>query len=353
MLSCINKNSKEFRDLKQMSGLPEKVLEAQCRWFNDNIGRFPHLDELDGANSEPHLINRLQLDKYDTTSIDKLFDATGKQTVDESLSELNNIYRDLEISGIILNDNTIMINREHKPIQNRVDEVSPITQDNIHDALIIDEIANKLSTLYNIPITSLTTEEIQADDQLRKIPDTGISKAFIFNNNIYVNTDNATLDSKIHELMHILFGSMRYSNPDIYWNLISTAESFKHFNQIARMYEGRTKGDILEEVFITELSKHLAGLNSDIKDIPFKEAREIFYQTNRLLDIAFMGDYSVKGIPTDQLYQLTLKQIGEYVNSTVTNQSFKGSIDDAKISRMLANKKAELIKEGHLKEYCS
>lgn len=352
MLNCINKNSKEFRDLKEMSGLPESQLEAESRWFITNMDRFPYLDELDGADSEPHLLKRLQIGKDSTTSLETLFKITGKNTVDEALSELNNIYRDLEISGVVLNDGNIIINREHKPIKNRKDIVPVVTQDNIHSALIIDDISNKLSTLYGIPITPLTTFEINEDEQLSQIPDVGTAKAFIFNNNIYVNTDNATLDSKIHELMHILFGSMKYSNPDLYWNLVQTAETFSNFNDTARLYQGRTRGDILEEVFITELSRHLAGLNNAIQDIPLKEAREIFYQTHRLLDIAFMGDYSVKGIPTDQLYQLTLKQIGQYVNSALTNQSFKGSISDAEVSRILANKKSELIRDGKLKEYC-
>ena len=43
----------------------------------------------------------------------------------------------------------------------------------------------------------------------------GISqaKAFIYNGNIYINTDNATIDSPIHEMLHIVIGGLSRSNP--------------------------------------------------------------------------------------------------------------------------------------------
>jgi hypothetical protein len=39
------------------------------------------------------------------------------------------------------------------------------------------------------------------------------AKAFIYNGNIYLNIDNATIDSPIHEMLHILLGSMSRNNP--------------------------------------------------------------------------------------------------------------------------------------------
>jgi len=43
------------------------------------------------------------------------------------------------------------------------------------------------------------------------------SKAFIYNGNIYVNIDNATIDSPIHEMLHILLGSMSRYNPSLFY----------------------------------------------------------------------------------------------------------------------------------------
>ena len=348
MLACINKSSKEFRDLKEMSGLPEQTVEALCRKYTTTLGRFPYIDELPGANSEPHLIKKLGLSRNGATSIENLLNITGKNSVDGALTDLNNTYRDLQVSGVALDDDTIIINIEHRPSLYRSGEVQRVTQDNRHSALIVDDICDKLSSLYGIPIVSLTTLELQ--EQLPQIPDSGIAKAFIYNNVIYVNTDNATLDSRVHELLHILFGSMKYSNPDLYYSLVKTAEQFE--TDSMKFYKGRTKGDILEEVFVTELAKFLVDMPSQIDNLSELQFHEINYQMNRILDAAFMGDYSTRSIDQRQLLHLSLSDIGRYVNSALTNQSFKGSISDAEVSRILSNQKVDLIKKGELKEYC-
>ena len=350
MLSCINKNSKEFRDLVQMSGLPESHVEAYCRDYIDKFNRLPYLDELPHVDSENHLRKKFNIKSNNTISINNLLNQTGKQSIDEALSVVNNTYRDLETSGLDLGDGSLLLDIQHKPTKYIKQGIIEKVQDNTHSALIIDELANKLSTLYGMPIISLTTEELM--QEIPNVPEISISKAFIYNNNIYINTDNATLDSKVHELLHLFFGSMKYINSDLYYDIVSKAQNFKHFDEIAKQYKNRTRGDLLEEVFVTELSKYLTGLDSDIHNLSDKVANEIFYQVNRLLDISFMGDYSVRAIPINKLFNLSLSEIGRYVNSAITSQSFKGSIDDAKISRILANEKSQLIREGKLKEYC-
>ena len=327
MLSCINKNSKEFRDLVQMSGLPESHVEAYCRDYIDKFNRLPYLDELPHVDSENHLRKKFNIKSNNTISINNLLNQTGKQSIDEALSVVNNTYRDLEISGLDLGDGSLLLDIQHKPTKYIKQGIIEKVQDNTHSALIIDELANKLSTLYGMPIISLTTEELM--QEIPNVPEISISKAFIYNNNIYINTDNATLDSKVHELLHLFFGSMKYINSDLYYDIVSKAQNFKHFDEIAKQYK-----------------------NSDIHNLSDKVANEIFYQVNRLLDISFMGDYSVRAIPINKLFNLSLSEIGRYVNSAITSQSFKGSIDDAKISRILANEKSQLIREGKLKEYC-
>jgi hypothetical protein len=55
---------------------------------------------------------------------------------------------------------------------------------------------------------------------LKEVPDAVQSAAFIYNGDIYVNTDIATIDSQVHELMHIFLGSMRFKNPELYMELV-------------------------------------------------------------------------------------------------------------------------------------
>ena len=46
------------------------------------------------------------------------------------------------------------------------------------------------------------------------------AQAFILNGNIYVNTDSATVDAPIHEQLHLFLGSIRFGNPNLYFQLV-------------------------------------------------------------------------------------------------------------------------------------
>jgi hypothetical protein len=46
--------------------------------------------------------------------------------------------------------------------------------------------------------------------------DVNSAKAFIKNGTIYINIDNATIDSPIHEMLHLFIGSISFSNPQLF-----------------------------------------------------------------------------------------------------------------------------------------
>jgi len=43
--------------------------------------------------------------------------------------------------------------------------------------------------------------------------------------------DNATSDSPIHELAHILLGALRSTNPNIYYALVQSVEQLPDYQQ--------------------------------------------------------------------------------------------------------------------------
>ena len=45
----------------------------------------------------------------------------------------------------------------------------------------------------------------------------------VHNGKIYINTDRADIDAPIHEMTHMLLGSIRFKNPDLYFDLIESA----------------------------------------------------------------------------------------------------------------------------------
>jgi len=80
--------------------------------------------------------------------------------------------------------------------------------------------------LYGINVIPITNIELKESD-LGKVA--GNAKAFIYNGDIYVNTDIATVDSPVHEFLHLLFGSMKYSNREMYEQIVATAEQFDNY----------------------------------------------------------------------------------------------------------------------------
>lgn len=73
---------------------------------------------------------------------------------------------------------------------------------------------------------------------------------------------------------------------------------------------------------------------------------------NRLLDSVFMGDYSVNTISEKRLYNYSLRDVVRKVNSSLLTNRYKGSLDDAAISRTASNIKEAMMKSRELEENC-
>lgn len=214
---------------------------------------------------------------------------------------------------------------------------------------VFNNIFTKLNNLYGIQINTITDKELA---QKNWEPEIQITNAFIKDGNIYINTDHAKADAPIHELTHLLLGSVRFKNPDIYFKIVESAQQFPNFQQFQQQNPNRAMNDILEEAFVTEMAKYLAGEKSIIEQLPQNVIYELHYNMKRLLDSAFMGQYSVKSIPNSQLYSLSLSELTTILNSNLLESNFSGSLDEAMQHRILANTKEDLIKKGDLREEC-
>lgn len=150
----------------------------------------------------------------------------------------------------------------------------------------------------------------------------------------------------------MLLGSIRFKNPDLYYGIVQQAQNFPTFNQFMEQNPNRAINDNMEELFVTEMSKYLAGESSIIEQLDEHTINELHYNMKRLLDTALMGQYSVKSIPDSKLYRMSLADLVETVNSQMLETSFYGSLDDAALHRVLANTKSDLMKKGDLREDC-
>lgn len=333
----------EYQILRSRSGIPENTLDVYCRSFLTQYGRFPYLDELPSDSSQ-NLIETLHLDSDGFTSKDSVLEFTQSEE-DDVNAVINDQYRDLQVGVTFILDTALVGIQKRPTFYHSTENETVIPTSNVTPRSVIINIADKLDKYYGIKFIPTTTVELES------LGVTDLSKSFILNNNIYVNTDLATLDSPIHEILHLLLGSIKFQNPKLYADLVSASTQFGNYNKIAQLYPNRTQMDIQEEVFVEEFGKYLMG-NSELNKLPEYIQYEISYNITRLLDSILMGDTSVRSLNTN-IYNMSLQDLVKAVNSRLTTASLNINLQDAALHRELGNIKEDLLRKGDLREECN
>lgn len=333
----------EYQVLLNRSGIPEKTLDIYCRSFLAKYGRFPYLDELPG-NSTQNLIETLKIDSDGFTSKEKVLEFT--QSNEENVNAvINDQYKDLQVGVTFISDAAIVGIKQRPTIYKESNNIPIIPDTNLNPRSVIINVADKLDKYYGIKFIPITTAE------LSNLGINELTKSFILNNDIYVNTDLATLDSPIHEILHLILGSIKFQNPKLYTDLVKVAAQFGNYNKIAKLYPNRTQSDIYEEVFVEEFSKYLVG-NSELNKLPDHIQYEISYNVTRLLDSILMGDTSVRSL-NNNIYNMSLQDLVKSVNSRLMTSTLHINLQDSALHRGLGNLKENLLKNGDLREECN
>ena len=333
----------EYQILLNRSGIPENTLDVYCRSFLAQYNRFPYLDELP-SDSRQNLIDTLKIDSDGFTSKENILEFT-KSDEDNVNAIINDQYRDLQVGVTFILDSAIVGIKQRPTFYNEQDNFSIIPDTNLTPRSVIINIADKLDKYYGIKFIPVTTVELDS------LGVKELSKSFILNNNIYINTDLATLDSPIHEILHLILGSIKFQNSKLYTDLVQTAVQFGNYNKIAKLYPNRTQLDIYEEVFVEEFSKYLMG-NSELNNLPENIQYEISYNITRLLDSILMGDTSVRSLDKN-IYNMSLQDLAKAVNSRLMTSTLNINLQDAALHRELGNIKEDLLKKGDLREECN
>ena len=345
--SCVLKTP-EYQTRLAQSGIPEPIFNTKCSIFLQKYNRLPNLDELPNVNSEPHLAETLNMTDVNSAMLDDILAVTGTSSIKEANAKINDTYSDLEVTLTPLLTEAI-VDIEHRPSIYSMKETEPVeVVENPNMRSVIFDITNKLANLYGIKINVITSRDLIKFEQ---VPGIDTASAFIYNDEIYINADSARADAPIHEMTHLLLGSIRYKNPDLYFNLVQLAEKFPSYTSQKLYLQGRAESDILEEIFVEEVGKYLAGYDNEISSLPKDIQYELHYNINRLLDSVLMGDISVNSVG-NKAYSMTLPELVKEVNSKLLQPNFCGTLDDAKQHRILANVKQDLIEKGDLKEVC-
>lgn len=356
---CLNKNSVEYQTLKNMSGLSDFKFDMYASHYVEKYGRYPELDELPKANSEEHLDNYLKVKKVQDTkfaSTDHILKVSSSDTINEAIVKINDRYRDLE-TNIVDSGDISIIETKRRPNQwesvykggiEIISELSPT-----ENSAIIISMLDRLAKLYGINFKQITNADLTSEQWKDKVIDSRGVGAFIYNNDIYINTDNANLDAPVHEMMHLLFGSIRYSNPSLYFNMVDMVNTLPGKDKYKEKYYDRTNSDLNEEILVSEFSKYLSGQLSLISNFPEPAIHEIEYNIKRVLDSLLFGEQSIKSINNNVIFNSSLHKLAGIVGSKQFETDNFKPINNAQIHRIIANTKQDLLKKGDLKELCN
>lgn len=352
MAQCIIKSSPEYQSLKQRAGISETLLDIYCSKHLEKYGRFPYLDEIPGANSESSIKETLKIRKDNGAKVQNILDETLAENIEEATIRLNNQYRDKEIEIIPIEDQALVSIKSRPTVSAKKIDIVHTPME--FTPLVMLNAITKLQELYGIKINEVNDIELASEKWVTLIPKDRIVNAFIYNGEIYINTDRASGDAKIHELLHILVGSMRFTNPNLYQQFIDMAEKLPNYQQLASEFKGKTKNDMNEEIFIQEFAKYVSGEDSDLSTLNEKDLYEINYNVRRILDSIMMGSISSKSLSDDILYNISFKELVNYTNSDIMSYTFSGTmnIENSSLHRKLNNMKSDLIRQGKLKQTC-
>ena len=371
MLNCSDAKLKpKVEALQKMSGLSDFSIKSQIRHYTQlHNGRLPNLDELDGCDSRPYLKEQYGIVNGKSNKIEAIADKVlgkgkySKKDIDSTISaithKLNNTFTDLILIPHRFGKK-LAFEVQRRPT---IDYTEPTDkfklEGNKFDGAVLNSILSKLDDLYGIKVNIFTSGNSALLKELRQ--KTGNSKyslagvnGFIYNGEIYISSKLSEQDAnktKVHELLHLIVGSIKFTNPSVYNNLVNLASSFqeqfqyfvnKEFGKSVDLQTLPTLSDYQEEFIVEELAKYLTDnensiLNkTDDNDLKY----QVLYNMNRVLDTAFMGDYSVKSIPPANLYTMTLGDVMDVINSVyVKNSNFKNLVQQSQQHRILANKK--------------
>jgi hypothetical protein len=354
---CINTNSVEFQTNLKKSGLSEFDYAIEVDRYFDlqrDMGvpeeelKYPELDRVQGADSSAYLEENIKL-KDNGANIQDILAYTKTRDIAQATISINNTHRDLEVSILPLNEQAL-VTIAHRPNEFKEVHNEPVNISKDKAALI--PIFNKLASLYGIHFHNVTIAELIHNEKFKDVLDAKHTNAFILNGDIYINMDVADIDAPIHEMSHLLLGSVKYQNPELYAALVDVVEQLPAYEEVAKEFQGRTRSDLNEEIFVTEFAKFISNKNSLIHELPEFVQEEILYNIKRLLDSMLMGDTSVKTIPVQHLTSLSLPSIAELVNSTAFDNVSRGSLTISQQHRILNNRKADLMKSNDLIEEC-
>ena len=383
MALCINHNTVEYKNLKNKTGLTEFQLDNFVSRFLERYGRYPRLVELPASSLES--FKKMLKDKLKIKKDFKDEITVSKKTFDKVFGEDFNTrewllqYLDLKIRRTENQPSkedtkakeSYTITIEQIPNFYNLNKVFEISEDDStkYNQNLIDEILDNILEYNGKRIIKITDAELNHRSWKGIVDKSRTSKAFIYNGNVYINVDHATIDDKAHELLHLLLGSLDTIDRNMYVKLIDTVyqaalENSGSVEQLLVDYDLNDNGiitDIKEEILVKELAKYLTGQYSLFNKLSDNTLEDISTTLKESLDRIFSGTNSTTTIGTDSMFNkdinifnMSLFDLAKALNDKVfkLGERKESIFEDAFKHRININKLNDLVKSNKLEEIC-
>ena len=216
----------------------------------------------------------------------------------------------------------------------------------------LESLLDRLSDLYGIKFNRVTSSELRLGGFKEVIPDATRVNAFILNGEIYINMDNANEDAPIHELSHMLLGTLKSTDYDVYAALVNSVETLDDYDDRLEEFPNRTRMDANEEIFVDMFAKHFTeNLELPVDGNLWNKAE---YEIKRNIDSAIFPNESTTKVSLDSLSGKSFSEIMDLFGTSISEESLANAFNgnESATNRKLANIKEDLLKQGLLKEYC-
>ena len=283
-----------------------------------------------------------------TITGEKLKELLGVPDLNSLEQEFIQAYPDLDLISFskLSNKYTINVKRIASKWFNRKAEFEQ--NENIFSIVVINNLIEKAIQRFGRKIYKITDLDLASPKWNGLIDRSKTNKAFIYNGDIYINVDHATIEDTLHEFLHLILGSIEQKEGKAYYDLISRIASDEQWleSQLPMFYKpgtnqlDRSLSDILEELFVREISKYLTGQKSKIREFESEVQDLILNDFMSGFNQIFDAKYSIDTTNPLLSFQTSLIKLGNELESThfstnLIEKSTKHRINSNLVSKYL------------------
>lgn len=365
-MRCFNQEDQAYQKLQKASGLSEFKLRAFVSQFYDKHGKYPELDQIPGADSEAFIREKLgaeSVGNYTRVTTETVLQYTGAKNLKEAQHKLNNEFRDKNIYILDEGDGNALIKISKRAsiygdLYERGNLEIPDTVERPDSVGIITAMVSRLNDLYGIPMHAMSTVEL--NDKFKTTdPQITSANAFVYDGEVYINTDYASVDAPLHEFMHLIIGQVKSQDRKLYDTLLQQVTTIPGFEEQFDLYnknKNRSFSDITEEILVTEYAKFITDpfyngmFNFLNEDTP--QSQDFFYNITRAIDNVLIPQQSSASIKSQRILADSALNLAKKLGGAIMIPERLGSLDNSAEHRRLQNIKRSLLEQGKIIQEC-